>query len=385
MRSGSILFLLLVTVPAQTSETPQIQHGDRVVFLGNTLIEREQRYGYWETAITRLLPGKKIQFRNLGWSGDTVFGEARAGFGSVADGFKQLQSHTLSLKPTVLLLGYGTNESFQGQPGLATFLKGCQNLINTLAPLKPRYLWLSPLQQEKLPPPLPNPEAANRNLSLYGEAIRQFATEHQGLFLDLYHLDRDPSLTLLTDNGIHLTAEGYWFTAPKIAAALGLKDRPWRKTFNTGGKTESSWDITDDYLPFPAVARETIAIPENQQRILRIENLPEGNYTLSIDGKSIQTAEAKAWAQGVRLTKGPEFDQVEELRKAIIAKNRLYFHRWRPQNETYLFGFRKHEQGNNAVEIPKFDPLVEAREAEIVNLSQPRKHTYQIIKQGASK
>ncbi len=40
-------------------------------------------------------------------------------------------------------------------------------------------------------------------------------------------------------------------------------------------------------------------------------------------------------------------------------KDQLFFHRYRPQNETYLFLFRKHEQGNNAVEIPQFDPLIQ--------------------------
>ena len=61
-----------------------------------------------------------------------------------------------------------------------------------------------------------------------------------------------------------------------------------------------------------------------------------------------------------------------------MAKNRLYFYRWRPQNETYLFGFRKHEQGNNAVEIPQFDPLVAAQEALIRTLSVPVSREYQI-------
>ena len=51
--------------------------------------------------------------------------------------------------------------------------------------------------------------------------------------------------------------------------------------------------------------------------------------------------------------------------KRFVAKNLLYFHRWRPQNVTYLFGFRKHEQGQNAVEIPQFDPLVAAKEPTI--------------------
>ncbi|MFN0130199.1 MAG: GDSL-type esterase/lipase family protein, partial [Verrucomicrobiales bacterium] len=49
----------------------------------------------------------------------------------------------------------------------------------------------------------------------------------------------------------------------------------------------------------------------------------------------------------------------EKLRALIVEKNRLFFHRWRPANETYLFGFRKHEQGRNAAEMPMFDPLVE--------------------------
>ena len=64
----------------------------------------------------------------------------------------------------------------------------------------------------------------------------------------------------------------------------------------------------------------------------------------------------------------------EPLRTLIREKNRLFFHRWRPANETYLFGFRKHEQGNNGAEIPLFDPLIEARDKEIAQaLTAPPK------------
>ena len=58
------------------------------------------------------------------------------------------------------------------------------------------------------------------------------------------------------------------------------------------------------------------------------------------------------------------------LREAVVAKNRLFFHRWRPANETYLFLFRRHEQGNNAAEIPRFDPLVEEAEEVVRELSR---------------
>jgi hypothetical protein len=62
------------------------------------------------------------------------------------------------------------------------------------------------------------------------------------------------------------------------------------------------------------------------------------------------------------------------LRKAIIHKNELFFHRWRPANSTYLFGFRKHEQGQNAKEIPEFDPLIAAADTAIDELKKTEAH-----------
>src|SRR5207248_7569188 len=59
---------------------------------------------------------------------------------------------------------------------------------------------------------------------------------------------------------------------------------------------------------------------------------------------------------------------LEILNAAIRKKNELFFHRWRPANWTYLLGFRKQEQGQNAVEIPKFDPLIAEWEARIAKL-----------------
>ncbi len=38
---------------------------------------------------------------------------------------------------------------------------------------------------------------------------------------------------------------------------------------------------------------------------------------------------------------------------ASTRRTSFFFHRHRPQNETYLLLFRKHEQGNNAVELPR--------------------------------
>ena len=92
----------------------------------------------------------------------------------------------------------------------------------------------------------------------------------------------------------------------------------------------------------------------------RVRGLRPGAYLLTADGGFPLRATSDQFAEGVALHGGPDFLQGEKLRAAVVEKNRLYFHRWRPQNETYLFGFRKHEQGRNAREIPLLDPLVEA-------------------------
>lgn len=60
----------------------------------------------------------------------------------------------------------------------------------------------------------------------------------------------------------------------------------------------------------------------------------------------------------------------ERLRQTILGKNVLFFHRHRPENETYLRGFRKHEQGNNAAEIFAFEPLVAEQDREIFKLRE---------------
>jgi len=57
--------------------------------------------------------------------------------------------------------------------------------------------------------------------------------------------------------------------------------------------------------------------------------------------------------------------ETSALRELIRLKNDLYFHQYRPQNETYLRGFRQHEQGQNAKDIAAFTPLIEHAEARI--------------------
>jgi GDSL-like Lipase/Acylhydrolase family len=218
--------LAVAISPARAQAQVKPDDGDRVVLLGNTLIEREQRYGYWESAVLAHFPGKKIVVRNLGWSGDTVFGPSRARFGPVAEGFNHLKTHVLAEKPTVLVIGYGSVEAFDGPAGLESFLKGYNTLLDTLAPTRARLVLLSPLRQENLGKPLPDPSAQNKNLRLYADAIRDLAKKRDAYFVDLYDLIPDGTLATppapLTGNGLHLTTWGYWKSTPALLKGLSL-------------------------------------------------------------------------------------------------------------------------------------------------------------------
>src|SRR3954467_8314898 len=123
MLASALLAAALGAPAADPAKPFELKDGDRIVWLGSTLVEREQRYGYWETALLAANADKRITMRNLGWSGDTVHAEARGRFDFDKPDvcLKQLVSLTLELKPTVISIAYGTNESFEGKDGLPKF------------------------------------------------------------------------------------------------------------------------------------------------------------------------------------------------------------------------------------------------------------------------
>jgi lysophospholipase L1-like esterase len=393
--SPVLLSAALAALPA--AEPPlTVKDGDRVVLVGGTLIEREQRYGYWEAALTARHPDKNITFRNLGWSGDTVWGESRGSFGGPAEGLKKLKEGVRGLKPTVLIVAYGGNESFAGKDGLPRFEKGLNDLLDALTPPDCRLVLLGPPKQEDMGRPYPDPTTHNKDVALYRDKIREIAAKRKALFVDLFDLPQGVTKEgRLTDDSLHLTAGGYARTALALEGGVGWGQFDWAAEINPARRkvtmlgTTAVWvpseplrfKVTSDCLVAHLAKTDDPAVVPETTPYLIYHGLKDGKYTLSIDGKEVVTATAMEWDKGVWLRRGPDFDQAEKLRLAIVEKNRLYFHRWRPQNETYLFGFRKHEQGQNAREVPLFDPLVEQAEKEIAKLRVPVAHVYEIKKE----
>jgi lysophospholipase L1-like esterase len=385
LRAAACL-LAAATPPADDPASPP----DRIVLLGDALLEGDYALGHIETALTAASPDRPLTVRNLGWTGDTVRGDSRAGFETAKEGFERRAKLVAELKPTHILVAYGMNESFAGAAGLAEFEAGLNALLDSIAPTGATITLVAPIAHENLGPPLPDPNAHNADLARYRDAIRRVAQARGHALADLADAglgshadDHDPDTT----DGIHLDDSGYRRAAAALVATLHPDAaRGWLVALDARGAattpsigTALSDPSADDRgLRFRALdARLPIpGIP----RTLRVAGLPPGTYALTIDGREVARAPHAAWAAGLALDAGPELDQADALRRAIVAKNRLLFHRLRPQNETYLFGFRKHEQGRNAREIPEFDPLVADREAEIDRLKRPVPHTYELTR-----
>lgn len=316
-----LFFCLLSLASVRAAESFDIKEGDRVLFLGDTLLEREGTYGYLETRLQEQFPDRHFTVRNLAFSADTPLGWSRCSFDPAAKGFERLKEQLDLVKPTVVFLGYGMAASLQemtdrsGDPTLnpdpiryGTEPMTAQRFKQELAQLMDaivegnkasggsgvRFVLLSPIQHEdlrSLKPGLPDPSLHQTLLRNYSKVIGELAQERGALFVDFFSLH--PKNLKLTTNGIHPTEAGYQTLSILLNRQLGTEDR---------NGIEPTTDAT--------------------------------------------------------------------LRKAIIRKNDLFFHRWRPANSTYLFGFRKHEQGQNAKEIPEFDPLIAAADAKIDELKR---------------
>ncbi len=292
-----------------------LRDGDRVLLLGDTLLEREGTYGLLETRLLQQFPTQHFTVRNLAFAGDTPLGWSRASFDPASRGLERLKEQLGLVKPTVAIIGYGMAASLQeltdrngdwtqnrdtvrygAEPMSAARFKRelaqCMDAVTASAGGAPvRFVLLSPLAHEDLRasrPGLPDPAAHNAVLAAYRQAIAELASERSAVHVDLSQLRGNKPLT---DNGIHLNASGHAALVGAIAQGLG----------------------------WPAA-----------------KPAPDG------------------------------------LREAVVRKSELFFHRWRPENETYLFGFRKHEQGRNGAEIPQFDPLIALAENNIEALRQGR-------------
>ena len=272
----------------------QLHDGERIVLLGDGLFERDGQLGFLETALVTTFSEANLEFRNLGWGGDTVWAESRGVFDPPAKGYARMLGLINELAPDVIFVAYGRNESFANDRQLEAFEKQLDKLCSDLCQREneqsdslPRLVLITPSPFERRPT-CPDSKARNTVLASYATVIRETAAVRHAGLIDLFNAwPQSTDNTPFTTDGMHLSPGGYQTAAQLFVKAAGRR-------------------------------------------------LPD------------------KWA-----------NRSATVRECVNKKNQLFFHRWRPANETYLFLFRKHEQGNNAAEILRFDPLVVEAEAAV--------------------
>ncbi|APZ93139.1 hypothetical protein Fuma_02755 [Fuerstiella marisgermanici] len=394
--------------------------GDHVVLIGGTFIERAQQYGHLECALNPN-PAAKVTFRNLGWSGDTAFAESRGIFDTPAKGYERLIEHVRAEDPSVILVCYGQNEAMSvpveasAASEVSKFEQQIQKLHADLQTTGAEIVFLTPHPFVRMPEPLPDATVWTSRLKQFTSPARKLGdTVHTiDLFTDFVDemanadsvlhpshqampdADQHPELivarnSVWTDNGMHWNDAGYLAAAQVVSERLTGR-KPQSPSINVdlaaksaecvAGKLRNvTWNSSPNVILQCEVRRDLVSPFPMKVAVI-------GGADLRVELTAADDHEAHA-LRSVNLLPELSRDKREfvgtipaeyrELAELTVQKNELYFHRWRPQNITYLFGFRKHEQGNNASEIAMFDPLIQELEAKIFEAREPKWQTVTI-------
>lgn len=190
----------------------ELSKGERIAFIGNSLAERMNLFGHFETLLHTRFPDKELIVRNFGWPSDEV------GLRQRPNDYIKIDDPLKVFGPDIFFCFFGFNESFAGTNGLEKFKADYQNLLNEFPGKygrdgKARFVLISPIPFENTGNPLlPDAESANKNLQLYTAAIGEVAKKQNLPFVNLF----SPNLGLFsrssglkhTINGCHLNEAG---------------------------------------------------------------------------------------------------------------------------------------------------------------------------------
>ncbi len=276
-------------IDAASSRLPDwLRPGDRVAWLGGTLIERAAGSGALETEVMLRAPLAGLSFVNLGWSGDDFSGRARAVFGAEADGKVRRLSDIKLSGASVVAIAYGMSE-----------------LLDTAT---------SPSRTEMFERELKELVAAVRS-----ESKRSVLCLPPHLVDDIQGTAAAPTY--------QATCRQYDERYPLIAAMLKRVAESEKVPLVELPAIQTSWFESGTYLSVQGYR----------------------NWGNRVGDALFKSAKSPAVASRAKEA---------SLYELAIEGQRLFFDMHRPQNETYLLLFRKHEQGNNAVELRQFRPLL---------------------------
>ncbi|OYW18571.1 MAG: cytochrome C precursor, partial [Planctomycetales bacterium 12-60-4] len=195
-----------------------LEQNEVIVMAGQENLVREQKVGDLEAVLGTAFAAKQPSFRSMAWEGDTVYEQWRdLNFG---DWKAQLDAAGAG----IVIAQFGQTESFDGVKRLAEFKSAYHRLLDQFTGQTPRLVLVSPMPFEQpLASHAPELRLRNADVKAYAEAVREIAKQRGAIFVDLFTplSKRGANQPRITDNGLHLNAEGLRVVAQEIAQQLG--------------------------------------------------------------------------------------------------------------------------------------------------------------------
>ena len=283
----------------------ELNKGDHIAVIGNTLADRMQHSGFLEAQLHRRFPEHNLVVRDLGFSGDTITERPRS------ENFGSPDQWLSKVKADVVIAFFGYNESYAGEAGLPQFRKDLEEYIDhTLSQeyngkSAPKFVLCSPTAFEDLKwPHLPDGKDRNQRLQLYTTAMSEVAKAKSIQFVDLFAMFSEQPTAVNWDGSAIRNLEGQ------------RRDRFGEDVYP---------DRPSDIRQFKRLAWTINGVHLNDV----------GN---SFVARSV--AESLGPQRSVAADADPIFWLIHPVREAVLAKNRIWHNIYRATDGYSVFGGR---------------------------------------------
>lgn len=338
---------------------PGLKENDTICFYGDSITHQNLYIEYLTLFYATRYPQVKVRIYNAGVGGNRI-----------ATGLMRFRQDITEQKPKIVAFVFGMNDGnydmFQAnifdayKKGLDTIIERlCKELEGTKLILltPPIFDYSALLKREKARNRTTKKSPLyNQTLMIYGDYLKKTGFEKGFPVIDintsmleaLNFLRLGDAEAKFHEDGIHPLENGHFvifqtlvkgFGATPLVSTLSIDAS--NKEFNTVrcelsnltvSDNKIEFELLEEALPFPlsenlAAIAKTISFADlANQEIILLKNLPDGNYTLSIDGVKAGTYSAADFALGINLsgnTFTPQYQQalkVAELNKQLQGK-----------------------------------------------------------------
>ncbi len=213
-------------------EIIDFERHERIALVGNSLAERMNLYGHFETQLHLSFADRELKFRNFGFPADAVEWQQRP------NNYTRIDDPLKVFAPDTFICFFGYNESFAGEEGIDQFKANYLNYIEklereftTATDSAVRIILVSPVAFESTGNEFqPDGVRENENLARYTRAIREVAEVRKLKFVDVFQ----PTLVAFSEkpaaqftiNGCHLNEVGDRLLASLLMENLFGKPSP---------------------------------------------------------------------------------------------------------------------------------------------------------------